>query len=130
VLYQLYHTDNCTRFNAFPHLVYIELSAYFIEWYRLPPGSPARAITNEQLFYFYNLQPWSKLCPDDPVGHPARTRVWNDPDFPMGNKLYATLPSMRPWCSTSPPETVSHNPLCTTAAPTFVSSWLALFLTV
>ena len=29
------------RYNAFPHLAYLELSSHFIEWYRRPPNSPA-----------------------------------------------------------------------------------------
>ena len=77
------------RYNAFPHLAYLELSAYYIGWYRLPPGSPAPPINTEKLFYFYNLQPVNNTCPGDPVG-PGRF-VRSDRQYPMEDRLYATL---------------------------------------
>ena len=73
------------RYNAFPHLAYLELSSYFIQWYKLPAGSPAPPITTEQLFYFYNLQPANNSCPGDPVG-PGRF-VLDDPEFPLEDRL-------------------------------------------
>ena len=38
--YNLQH-HGYQRYNAFPHLAYLELSAYFIQWYKLPAGSAA-----------------------------------------------------------------------------------------
>jgi hypothetical protein len=75
--------------NAYPHLAYLELSSYFIAWYKLPAGSPAPPVTEESLFYFYNLQPANNSCPGDPVGPPSIN--FHDPNFPIEDKLYATL---------------------------------------
>ena len=77
------------RWNAFPHLAYLELSAYFIQWYKLPAGSPAPSITTEKLFYFYNLQPVNNSCPGDPLGPGRFVRL--DARYPIENRLYATL---------------------------------------
>eukprot|EP01044_Picomonas_judraskeda_P001878 COSAG03_NODE_120_length_12312_cov_15.216900_9_plen_352_part_00 len=82
--YNLQH-HGYQRYNAFPHLAYLELSAYFIQWYKLPAGSAAPPITTEQLFYFYNLQPANNSCPGDPLG-PGRF-VLDDPQFPLEDRL-------------------------------------------
>ena len=79
------------KYNAFPHLAYLELSSYFIKWYKLPAGSDAPKILppDEKVFYFYNLQPANNSCPGDPTG-PGR-HVLNDTNYPVEDKLYATL---------------------------------------
>ena len=77
------------RWNAFPHLAYLELSAYYISWYKLPAGAPAPPVVTEKLFYFYNLQPVNNSCPGDPLG-PGRF-VLADSHFPREDRLYATL---------------------------------------
>ena len=77
------------RYNAFPHLAYLELSSHFIEWYRRPPNSPPPEITTEKLFFFFNLQPANNSCPGDPLG-PGRF-VLADREFPLEDRLYATL---------------------------------------
>lgn len=59
------------------------------EWYKQPPGSLAPAISQEKLFYFYDLQPANNSCPGDPIG-PGR-HVVSDPQFPIEDMLYATL---------------------------------------
>ena len=76
-------------YNAFPHLAYLELSAYFIQWYKLPPGSVAPKITEEKVFFFYNLQPVNNSCPGDPEGQGRL--VLSDPNFPLEDRLYATM---------------------------------------
>ena len=113
--YNLQHTGY-HRYNAFPHLAYLELSAYLFEWYKRPPGAaaPVVAASQEKLFYFYNLQPWNNSCPvsaaagqlhvteiptvclqlsntcqGDSLG-PGRFVV-SDAAYPMDDKLYATL---------------------------------------
>ena len=65
------------------------LGAYFVEWYKLPAGSAAPLITEEKLFYFYNLQPQNNTCLGDPAG-PGRF-VESDPGYPREDMLYATL---------------------------------------
>lgn len=63
-----------TWHTRFPHDAYLELSRYFISWYKLPTGSapPAVAAGDEKLMYFYNLQPVNNSCPDDSTG-PSNT---------------------------------------------------------
>jgi hypothetical protein len=77
-------------YNTFPHLAYLKLSGYFISWYKLPSGSlaPPVLLAQEQLFYFYNLQPVSNACANDPVGPPTLS---HDSAFPTEDKLYATM---------------------------------------
>jgi hypothetical protein len=36
--------------------------------YKQPAGSPAPAVVDEKLFWFYNLQPVNNSCTDDPLG--------------------------------------------------------------
>jgi hypothetical protein len=79
-----------TTTNAFPHAAYLNLAAYFIAWYKLPPGSPAPPIPAEQerLLYFYNLQPIRNPCPQDPVGPPSLN---SNARYPVEDAVYATL---------------------------------------
>lgn len=74
--------------NTFPHLAYLELSAYFIRWYKSPPGSPAPVVLEETLFYFYDLQGINNTCVNDPLGPGV---VNQDALFPSENALYATV---------------------------------------
>lgn len=56
--------------TQFPHVAYLQLSAYFVQWYKAPAGSPPPpvSIEDEAIFYFYHLQPVHNRCPSDPVG--------------------------------------------------------------
>ena len=76
--------------NAFPHLAYLELSSYFIAWYKAPRGSPAPPVPldAERMFYFYNLQPVRNECPGDPVGPP---QLNSDARYPTEDAIYVTL---------------------------------------
>lgn len=76
------------EYNTFPHLAYLQLSSYFIEWYKLPTGSPPPEVRNETLFYFYNSQPVNNTCPGDPLGPGS---VNTDAEFPAEDMLYATV---------------------------------------
>jgi hypothetical protein len=76
--------------NEYPHDAYLELSAHFIKWYKLPAGAPEPAIlpARESLFYFYNLQPVDNDCPGDPVGPLDKIRT--DAAFPLEDAVYVT----------------------------------------
>eukprot|EP01048_Picozoa_sp_COSAG05_P019606 COSAG05_NODE_3113_length_2315_cov_14.234206_1_plen_405_part_00 len=54
--------------TAYPHIAYLQLSRYFIRWYKQPHGSAAPPITveDEAIFYFYNLQPVDKELQSHP----------------------------------------------------------------
>ncbi len=60
--------------TQFPHMAYLQLSAYFVQWYKAPAGSPPPPVTEQEeaIFYFYHLQPVDNNCPDDPLGPGGR----------------------------------------------------------
>ncbi len=87
--------------STFPHTGYLELSAYFARWYKLPAGSSAPAVTpkDEAVFYFYNLQPVHNPCPGDPrrpTNPVLNTTFVTDARYPAEDALYATVLLSRP----------------------------------
>ena len=65
--------DNVIWHTAFPHTAYLELSHYYIKWYKQPAGSTPPPVTpdEEGVFFFYNLQPVHNKCPGDYYGRPV-----------------------------------------------------------
>eukprot|EP01047_Picozoa_sp_COSAG01_P010741 COSAG01_NODE_461_length_16698_cov_113.458160_3_plen_548_part_00 len=76
------HTD-------FPHMAYLELSSYFIKWYKSPAGSgaPVVAAVDEAVFYFYNLQPVGNPCPLDQTGPDT---IHATAEYPAEDAVYVT----------------------------------------
>ena len=74
------HTD-------FPHMAYLELSSYFITWYKLPAGSPAPPVVDEAVYYFYNLQPIGNPCPLDQTGQDT---IHATQAYPAEDAVYVT----------------------------------------
>ena len=76
--------------NLFPHQAYLDLSAYYIRWFKLPAGSPAPPVPpdDERLVYFYNLQPVNNSCPGDPVG--PLSKIAGDAQYPLEDAVYVT----------------------------------------
>lgn len=109
--------------NAFPHLAYLELSSYFISWYKAPAGSPAPPISPgaERLFYFYNLQPVRNACPGDPVGPP---QLNENARYPIEDAAYATVLLGKRWAAAqvaASPPIPSRRPAAASANVTIVS---------
>lgn len=75
--------------NLFPHEAYIDLSAHFMRWYRLPGGSPEPPIAPEQegVLYWYNLQPIANPCPGDSIGPLVKS---SQPGYPLEDAVYVT----------------------------------------
>jgi hypothetical protein len=80
---------NLVTHTDFPHQAYLQLSAYFIRWYKLPAGSAAPLVTraDEALFYFYNLQPISNACPLDETGQDT---IHATTAYPAEDMVYIT----------------------------------------
>lgn len=83
--------------QRWPHVGYLELSRYFIQWYKMPYGSPPPrivpgAVKNatsfpEQLFYFHNLQYIGNNCSEDPLRRPGYAF---NARYPLEDRVYAT----------------------------------------
>lgn len=82
--------------TQFPHMAYLQLAAYFVRWYKLPPGSAAPAISEDEeaIFYFYNLQPVNNPCPLDKEGPPGRAAY-----CPASDHVHCSdPPPAHQWC--------------------------------
>lgn len=79
--------------TEYPHIAYLQLSRYFIQWYKQPAGSaaPAVATEDEAIFFFYNLQSVFNKCPLDKWGppHPGHL-AGHDPEYPIEDMVYVT----------------------------------------
>jgi hypothetical protein len=79
--------------TEYPHIAYLQLSRYFIQWYKQPAGSaaPAVAAEDEAVFYFYNLQSVLNKCPLDKWGPPAPGHgAGHDTEYPKEDMVYVT----------------------------------------
>lgn len=62
--------DHIVWHTSFPHIAYLQLSHYYIKWYKQPARTapPSVDAGEEAVFYFYNLQPVHNQCPGDYYG--------------------------------------------------------------